>query len=511
MRRNGFNASRDPILKPLETIECRDALIAPDGSEATWPKADVIVGNPPFLGDKRMRSHLGDRYVTSLRALYHDRVQGGADLVCYWFAKSGQLVAEGKVKRVGLVATNSIRGGRNRTVLDWVVEQSTIFEAWSDEPWVLDGAAVRVSLICFAGEETPTPKGLCLDGQPVGRIHADLTGTAFDLTQAMRLPHNADMAFRGNMKAGAFDIPGELARHWLCRPSNPNGRRNKDVLKPRVNGSDLMGRSSDRWIIDFGNSMNVSDAAFYEAPFAHVVEQVKPSREKNRRKSLRERWWIHGEARPAMWRMLANLQRCIVTPETSKHRVFAWLDTRVCPDHRLIVIARDDDTTFGVLHSRFHEIWAVRRGSWMGQGNDPCYTTTTTFQTFPFPSGLELHRPVAAYAADPRAGAIAAAARNLVALRDRWLNPPEWVEWVGEPVPGFPARPVPRNAEAAQAVKGRTLTKLYNARPQWLVDAHAALDAAVAAAYGWPEDMAEEDSLAALLALNLEQGAADAA
>ena len=511
MRRNGFNASRDPILKPLETIECRDALMAEDGSEALWPEADVIVGNPPFLGGSLMRRRLDDAYVTSQRTLYRDRVPGGADLVCYWFAKSGQLLAAGKVQRAGLVATNSIRGGANRQVLDRIVQRGTIFAAWSDEPWVLDGAAVRVSLICLAGEDVPVSGGPCLDGQPVAHIHADLTGGDFDLTQAVRLPHNTGMAFRGNMKGGAFDIPGELARHWLCLPANPHGRPNAEVLKPLLNGADLVERPSGRWIINFGVSMNVSEAAFYEAPFAHVVEHVKPSREKNRRTSRREQWWIHGEACPAMWRTLANLQRCIVTPETSKHRVFAWLDTRVCPDHRLIVIARDDDTTFGILHSRFHELWSLRLGTWMGQGNDPRYTSTTTFQTFPFPDGLAPNVPAAEYVTDSHAIAIAEAARHLVALRDCWLNPPEWVHWVEEPVPGFPARPVPRNSEAAQALKGRTLTNLYNAKPQWLANAHAALDAAVAAAYGWSEDITEDAALAALLALNLEQGAADAA
>ncbi len=93
-------------------------------------------------------------------------------------------------------------------------------------------------------------------------------------------------------------------------------------------------------------------------------------------------------------------------------------------------------------------------------------------------------------------------AQRLVELRDRWLNPPEWVEWVDEPVPGYPKRPVPRNEDAAKALKKRTLTNLYNARPQWLADAHAALDAAVAAAYGWPADIDDDDALRELLALN---------
>ena len=139
------------------------------------------------------------------------------------------------------------------------------------------------------------------------------------------------------------------------------------------------------------------------------------------------------------------------------------------------------------------------------QGNDPRYTPTTTFQTFPFPPGLSPDIPAAGYANDPRALAIAAAARRLVELRDRWLNPPEWVEWIDEPVPGYPKRPVPRDEAAAKELKKRTLTNLYNARPQWLADAHDALDAAVATAYGWDTDISEEDALERLLALNLQE------
>ena len=161
-------------------------------------------------------------------------------------------------------------------------------------------------------------------------------------------------------------------------------------------------------------------------------------------------------------------------------------DARICPDSALVVVARDDDTTFGILHSRFHELWSLRLGTWLGKGNDPRYTPSTTFDTFPFPAGLTLNVPALGYAAEPRAVAVAEAARRLVELRDRWLNPPEWVEWVDEPVPGYPRRPVPRDEDAAKALRKRTLTNLYNARPQWLADAHAALDAAVAAAYGWP-------------------------
>lgn len=159
------------------------------------------------------------------------------------------------------------------------------------------------------------------------------------------------------------------------------------------------------------------------------------------------------------------------------------------------------------MHSRFHEAWSLRLGTWLGVGNDPRYTPTTTFRTFPFPAGLTPDIPAADYAEDPRATAIAEAAQRLVTLRDRWLNPPEWVEWINEPVPGYPKRPVPRDDAAAEHLKARTLTNLYNARPQWLADAYAALDTAVAAAYGWPADITDDEALRELLKLNLKDRA----
>lgn len=201
---------------------------------------------------------------------------------------------------------------------------------------------------------------------------------------------------------------------------------------------------------------------------------------------------------------LAGQARYVATARVAKHRLFDWCDARICPDSGLIVVARDDDTTFGILHSRFHQLWSLRLGTSLE--DRPRYTPSTTFETFPFPEGLTPDTPAAACAADPRAVAVAAAARRLAALRDRWLAPPEWVAWVDEPAPGYPRRPVARDASAAAELGKRTLTNLYNARPRWLADAHAALDAAVAAAYGWPADVSDDDALRALLTLNLTAG-----
>ena len=442
MRHNGFNESRDPILKPLETIECRDALLTPEGGEPEWPRADVVIGNPPFLGGKLLNANLGEDYVSRIFSVFEGRVPAEADLVCYWFVKAGEQVGEDRAKRVGLVSTNSIRGGANRRALQIATEGRPIFEAWSDEPWVVDGAAVRVSLICFSRADDEHSPEKRLDGEEADEIHTDLTakrgGDGIDLTGARRIPANIGVAFMGDTKGGPFDIPGELAREWLRLPANPNGRPNADVLKPWVNGMDLTRRPSSKWIVDFGWDMAEAQAALYEAPFGHINEHVWPMRQTNRRKSYRLNWWRHVEPRQGMWRALEGLARCIATPGVAKHRLFAWLDSRICPDHRLILIARDDDTTFGILHSRFHQAWSLRLCSWHGVGNDPVYNPTAVFQTFPFPEGLSPDIPAADYAVDPRARAIAEAARRVVELRDRWLNPPEWAEWVDEPVPGFP-------------------------------------------------------------------------
>ena len=502
MRRNGFGKWEEPILKPLDNIECRDAILTSEGEEPEWPDADVVIGNPPFLGNRKIRAELGDDYADTLSETYCELVLGKPDLVCYWFAKAGQLVAEGKLLRSGLVATNSIRGGTNRMVLDRILQDSVIFNAWDDEPWVVEGAAVRVSLVCFA-QKNSTPPPIFLNGVAVDEINADLTSGDLDTTRSVSLERNKGIAFQGDIKRGQFDIPGDLAREWLVLPNNPNGRPNADVLKPWVNGKDITGRPKGKWIIDFGLSMVEEDATLYEEPFAYIEEHVKPVRLQNREKESRKFWFRHWNPRPAMRQAFSSLKRYIVTPAVAKYRLFAWCDSRVCPDHALIVVARDDDTTFGILHSRFHELWSLRLGTWLGRGNDPRYTPTTTFQTFPFPEGLTPDIPADEYAHNPLAITIAGAARRLVELRDCWLNPPEWVKWVDEPVTGYPKRPVPRNEASAEKLKKRTLTGLYNSRPQWLVHAHENLDIAVADAYGWPADMSDNEILRELLELNL--------
>ncbi|OMG53563.1 SAM-dependent methyltransferase [Azonexus hydrophilus] len=515
-RRNGYPHAINPILKPLDGIDHRDALLNPDGSEAEWPTADVIVGNPPFLGDKVMRSELGDDYVETLRKTYDCRVPGGADLVTYWFEKARGQIEAGKLQGAGLVATNSIRGGANRKVLERIVDTTRIFEAWSDEEWVNDGAAVRVSLIGF-GPIFPVDRKNQLEGLEVGPIHADLTATAgINLIHAKKLAENSKTSFIGPQKNGPFDVPFEIAMRWLNLP-NPNGLSNAKVVTPTWNGLDITRRPRNVWVIDFG-TMSEGEASLFEAPFDYVTKHVKPERIKNRRQSRAENWWLFGEPAPKLNAALKTVPRYVATSAVSKHRIFVWLPSAVSPDKALVVVARGDDATFGILHSRFHELWSLSLCTWLGVGNDPRYTPTTCFETFPFPAGLTPRdtAPKPGQASPPCmaneivAANIAAAARRLNELREAWLNPAEWVDWVITPEEekaGFPKRPVAKPGHEAE-LKKRTLTNLYNARPAWLDIAHKELDKAVAAAYGWNDykaEMPDDEILRRLLALNLER------
>ena len=428
---NGFAYKHDPILTPLDTIRRMDAILAYDGEgnavEPEWPGAEFIVGNPPFRGNKLLRGSLGDEYVERMFSLYEGRVPGEADFVCYWFEKARAKIESGKCSRAGLLATQGIKGGANRRVLERIKASGDIFMAHSDRPWVLEGAAVHVSLVGF---DNGTEAERELNGTKVGAINANL-GVGADFTQVYTLDENFDIAFMGGTKGGPFDIAESIALHLLTQP-NPDGRDNREVVRPRINGMDITSRPSRKWIIDFGVDTAIEEAALYEAPFEYVNSHVKSRRKASR--SRVSRWWLHERPRPALRSALRELERYIATPTTSKHRLFIWLGVEVFSDNSVIAIARDDDYTFGVLHSRFHEKWALRMGTRLE--TRPRYTPTTCFETFPFP------RPT-----DEQREEIAEAARELNRLREGWLNP---VDAEGEPV------------MFGVDLRQRTLTNLYN-------------------------------------------------
>ncbi|MYD74757.1 MAG: class I SAM-dependent DNA methyltransferase [Chloroflexi bacterium] len=290
-------------------------------------------------------------------------------------------------------------------------------------------------------------------------------------------------------------------------PPHVKGRPNSDVVVPRIIARDITGRPRDGFIIDFGTEMSEADAAEFASPFAHVQERVQAVRANNRDKFSREHWWLHQRPRPEMRQAVAPLGRFIVTPRHSKHRVFVWQEHPTLADSATSVVARDDHYAFGVLTSRSHELWSLRLCTWLGVGNDPRYTPTTTFETFPFPFPWPLNTPDDALTPEQRKyrDAIGAAAKELDDKRRLWLNPPEWVREVPDVIPSLPNRLLSVDDGAAEQLKRRTLTNLYNQRPTWLDNLHRSLDAAVFAAYGWPANIEDEHILERLLTLNLER------
>jgi type II restriction/modification system DNA methylase subunit YeeA len=475
---NGFNFGAQPILRPLQNIRRGDAVMDESATppvDPAWPDADVIIGNPPFLGDKKMRGDLGDKYTEALRNTYKGRIPGASDLVCYWFEKAREMVAENRASRVGLLATQGIRGGRNRTVLDRIKQTGDIFWAESDRDWILEGANVHVSMIGF---DNGSESARQLNGNHVARINSDLTSFAADLTTARPLAENKNLAFIGSQKGGRFNLSSKIAAEMLAKIGNPNGRPNSDVIRPWANAKDITQQLRGMMIIDFGIDMVEGVAAQYEAPFEYLKTTVREKRLKNiDRDSGNESWWLHQRPRPEMRSALIGKVRYIATPRHSKHRVFTWLKPDMLADSALVVIARDDDYMFGVLHSRVHELWARRRGTQVREVESGFrYTPKSTFEPFPFPWSPGAEPPE-----DPRVAAISACAANLNKMRLNWLEPSGAT-----------------TAELAQ----RTLTALYNQWPSWLSDLHIALDQAVLEAYGWPVAIPDDEILERLLEIN---------
>jgi len=519
-RLNGYRTFTEPILQRLDTFRCMDSILdLSDPShpkEPEWPTAEFIVGNPPFLGNKRMRNELGDVYCESLWKLFGGRIPATSDLCCYWYEKASSMISLSHCTRAGLIATQGIRGGGSREVLNRIKSTGDIFFGISDQDWLIDGANVHVSLIGFdnGSEQIRT-----LNKARCESINSDLTLNT-DVTKARTLTANLNLVFMGTTKVGSFDVDQFQSLDLLHAPT-PHGRPNSDVLRPFRNGSDLVRKCSNRWIIDFGVKRSVDEAALYSAPFEYLERHVKPERVGNARKTRAENWWLLGETIPKFRRAVRRVTRYVSTARVTKHRIFVWVDSIVLPDCQVFAFARSDDYFFGLLHSRIHEVWSRSQGTQVRERESGFrYTHTTCFETFPFP-----------IPSDDHSDAIGNLAQSLDALRSRWLNPPEWTR---EEVLEFPGSvdgpwsrfvhgpdergigtvryPVlkPRSGPIGKELADRTLTNLYNARPAWLDAAHRKLDAAVFAAYGWQPGMTDDEILAALLALNLQRTAAGA-
>ena len=283
------------------------------------------------------------------------------------------------------------------------------------------------------------------------------------------LSENGNLAFIGDEKRGAFEISGAQARRFLAA-SNPHGKPNSDVVRPWTGVADILRTPQHQWVIDFPPGMDEREAGLYVLPFAHLRRHAQPAQ--RRRRS----WWLHGSPQIEMRIALAKRDRYLATPVAARHRLFAWLPPDALPDHGLVVFARDDDWFFGVLQSRFHEVWVLH---WGTQPRGRCRYTPACFETFPFPWPPATPLGKLTRTQEDQRTVIAQAARALDAQRNEWLGD----------------RSDPK----------RTLTALYHARPAWLVNAHAALDETVAAAYGWPAGLSDDETIACLLALNQER------
>ncbi|WP_033924991.1 class I SAM-dependent DNA methyltransferase [Sphingomonas sp. 35-24ZXX] len=540
----------EPILKDIRTIENRDALIEYDKRElvmgedgkpvtrwdgetmklhpvtgrkvpdedarvevysytrpraAKWPKADFIVGNPPFIGSKRMPLRLGKPYVDALRVAHPD-VAGSSDFVMFWWQRCGELAKADAVRRFGLITTNSIGQSQSRRVLQRAMSGRNavqILFAIPDHPWrdTETEADVRVAMT-VASTSSESGKLWVIDRERElsdgsaevvfrelrGLIHADLTVGAA-VADATPLKANADMSFQGPILVGeGFRLNAkQLTDIGIKREELPA------CVHPYVIARDVMQRGEPRWVIDFFGLSEVQAREGFPALFQHVLTHVLPERKANKDKLFRENWWIFGRPRPAMRSAVAGLKRYAVTAETAKHKVFTFQDAATLPDHKLYVIASDDAFFLGTLSSKFHVTWALAAGGRLGVGNDPTWTNTTTFQPFPFPADVP----------ERLRDRIRTEAEGLDALRKRVLATHEDLT-------------LTKLYNVLEALReGRALTEqerdMHDRGLVTLVrQHHDTIDALVAEAYGWPVDLSDEDILTRLVALNKERAAEEA-
>ena len=463
---------------------------------AAWPKADFVVGNPPFIGNKRMRSVLGDDYVEALRAAHSD-VSETADYVMYWWNHAAHLLRRGEIRRFGLITTNSVTQVFNRKVLQAHMDAAdplSIVFAVPDHPWVdsVDGAAVRVAMTTAVagraegrlvevveereGDEDAVEVVIT---ERIGPIHENLRVGA-DLGAAVSLQANEGLSFMGMTLVGkGFRVDADEARRFA--PSA--------VLRAYVASRELMQVREHRFVIDFHGLDAADAAAKHPSLFQLLIDRVRPERQTNKRASYRERWWVFGEPRGNLRKGLTNLTRYIATPETSKHRVFVTLPVDVVPDHSLFVITSDDAYILGVLSSRPQTVWGTFAGSRMGLGNDLRWRNNTCFDPFPFPCAPE-------------------------PLRER-------IRDLGESLDAHRKRQQELHPTLTITAMYNVIEKLRSGDPltskeklvheQGLVSVlkqiHDELDEAVFEAYGWPASLTDDEILERLVALNAERAA----
>lgn len=471
----GFLVLENPL--PLDNLDknilCADALFT------EWPKADAIIGNPPYLGAKRLKPEYGADYVKQIRKAYAD-VPGMADFCVYWFRKAhDHLAPDG---RAGLVGTQNIRSNASRIGgLDYITSTGTITEAVSAQVWSGE-AAVHVSIVNWIKGVDDSVKTLTFQkgdhvNSPwetfeVPQINASLSNE-LDVTAAVRLSANyvPQQCFSGQFPRNhGFLITAEIADEMI--QSDP---RNKDVIYPFFIGAELLTKGiPQRWVIDF-QKLGLFDAKSYQAPFHYVHEHVLPHvselAEKEFKKSGKktgqdqlwlQTWWQHFRCRKEMVDKIGELGRYIACSDTTKRPIFDFISPNIRPDHKLRVFTFEDDYSFGILQSQCHWIWFIAKCSKLK--GDFNYTSSTVFDTFPWPQ-------------TPTRAQIEAVAKETVALRKLRREVMAKMNW--------------------------SLRDLYRTLDEPgsnpLRDAQTKLDNAVRAAYCMPKDA---DILAFLLALN---------
>jgi hypothetical protein len=357
--------------------------------EAEWPQADFIIGNPPFLGQFRQREAFGDGYVDALRATY-SQVPDAADFVMYWWYKAAKEVAEGRTIRAGLITTQSITQQQNRQVIvDAEARGARVAWAIADHYWNdgTDDARVRVAMTVIAKDPSSATL-ITVDGEAnivstvqVPRLNVDLSAHADVPTAAARLLRsNEGLSAPGFKLAGAgFILEGQEAERML--KADP---KLSTVLKPYRNGKDFTTRPRNVYLIDFG-LMSEEQARGYPTVFDIVRDRVKPERDSKSNAGLRELWWRLERPREQLREALHGLHRYIVTPETSKHRLYEFLPTNTAPDNSLIVVPSASAFVLGVLSSIQHATWALAAGSRLGIDGTPRYNKGTCFEAYPFP------------------------------------------------------------------------------------------------------------------------------
>lgn len=365
--------------------------------KAQWPQADYIVGNPPFIGNKRMRTALGDGYVDALRSTWGNLPES-IDFVMHWWHIAAEQTQTGSTKQFGFITTNSIKQTFNQRIIQPFLNAKkpiSIIFAIPDHPWVdaADGAAVRIAMTASAEGNKTGRLSLVKSEQAnnsdeveiqlthqIGKIFADLRVGA-DFSQLVPLKSNSKISNRGVIPHGEGMTLSEEQAQELGLGKIPELATR---LRKYRNGRDIAQTPRHVRVIDMYGLSAEQVRDQYPTIYQWLLERVKPERDLQKDKDLREKWWLHRRNNDDLRRSVAEIDKYIATVQTSKHRVFTYLDSEILPDDKLIAIAVVDDNYLGILSSRVHIAWALATGATLE--DRPVYNKNTCFETFPFPN-----------------------------------------------------------------------------------------------------------------------------